>query len=63
MCTYAPLANLLDDFVVADGLSDHEVPLDVMQLRLMLRREAAKDNGNRQRSGIMLQPSPKRGLL
>ena len=32
---------------MANGLADHEGPPHAMQLGSMLRREAAKDNGNR----------------
>ena len=43
------LADLFDDLVMADGGADHTIPPTcAVQLPAMLRREAAKDNGNRE---------------
>ncbi len=46
--SHTTFANFLQNLGMANGRSDHESPPHAMQLGAMLRREAAKDNGNRQ---------------
>jgi len=44
-----PFRQLLQNFVMRDGLADHEVSLTcAVQLRTMLRREGANGNENTQ---------------
>jgi len=41
---HTPLANFLENPVVANGLAEHGTPLGAMQLRPMLRVEGVKGN-------------------
>jgi len=55
--THPALADLLNDSVMANGLSDHTTPPHAMQLGSMLRLEGVKGNGNQPVGGTKNVPT------